>query len=120
MKPIVLVAAVPLALTACNFGVPGGSASNTTTANAAAEVVPEFGNGERRHLCPRGRRQDRPGGRSHDRTGSRGDDRRRPLRRFPTPAHRCRQIPVRATPEQTTATDRRSARLRLLFQVAIE
>jgi hypothetical protein len=42
MKPIVLAAALPLALTACNFGLPGGKASNASIANAAApEVVPD-------------------------------------------------------------------------------
>ena len=40
MKPIVLVALAPLALGACNFGLPGG---NTATANnsAAAAAVPD-------------------------------------------------------------------------------
>ncbi len=41
MKSIVLIAAAPLALSACNFGVPGGNTANARSASNATAAVPD-------------------------------------------------------------------------------
>lgn len=41
MKSIGLIAAAPLALTACNFGVPSGNTANASSASNATAAVPD-------------------------------------------------------------------------------
>ena len=41
MKSIVLIAAAPLALTACNFGQPGGNTANASSASVTNAAVPD-------------------------------------------------------------------------------